>query len=332
MNLGAIDNSPLVCICIPCYNNENTVIDTLNSIHEQTYKNLIVKIFDNGSTDASVLLIKEWVLDKTGFHLFENGTNIGAEQNFNKCFDNAEGKYLAVFHSDDVYHNDIVEKQVAFLEKNKNCSAVSTLARRIDGKGNLLPKPNYPQVFLDKDITQYDFDNLLKLTLEYGNLITCPSVMARTEIIQNKIKNWRFDHFATSSDLDVWLRLAKEGGFGVIKEYLMSYRSSEASYSFRTQKDTKINDLYLVLDFHLAENPDAAKNSDLIWSYNFKYNQNVFLANIRKMLLGQDDFFSYRALGFNLKLSYFKYLLKKSIIPLIIKTKTGHEFFSKRYL
>ena len=40
-----MNNQPLVCICIPNYNNEKTISETLDSLVNQTYKNIIIKIF-----------------------------------------------------------------------------------------------------------------------------------------------------------------------------------------------------------------------------------------------------------------------------------------------
>jgi glycosyltransferase involved in cell wall biosynthesis len=115
-----------VCICIPNYNNEKTIEETIESILKQTYKNIIVKIFDNASTDKSIKILKKYEKKHPYIKVFQNETNIGGEANFTKCIQNAEGKYTAVFHADDCYMPNMIEEQVAFLEEYTDCSAVAT--------------------------------------------------------------------------------------------------------------------------------------------------------------------------------------------------------------
>ena len=52
-------NSPIVYINIPTFNNEKTIKQTLYSILNQTYKNIRVKVIDNGSTDKTLLKLKK---------------------------------------------------------------------------------------------------------------------------------------------------------------------------------------------------------------------------------------------------------------------------------
>ena len=128
-----MSSNPLVCICIPNYNNEKTIAETLDSLIAQTYDNIIIKVFDNASTDSSIEILNEYSRKHHNIHVYKNEKNIGGEANFTKCIENMEGEYSAIFHSDDVYFSTIIEEQVALLHDNKDIVAVSTNALRLNG-------------------------------------------------------------------------------------------------------------------------------------------------------------------------------------------------------
>src|SRR3990170_7727880 len=116
-DIGKVDNNKsLVSICIPTYNSARYLRQCLDSIASQTYKNVEVIISDNASTDDTVSIINEY-MNKYGFKLNINPVNIGACANFNKLISLARGKYIAIYHADDVYEQTIVEESVRVLDE-----------------------------------------------------------------------------------------------------------------------------------------------------------------------------------------------------------------------
>ena len=73
---------PLVCICIPTYNVAATVRETLESILAQTYKNIVVHISDNASTDGTLDVIESITDSRITIH--RHAVNVGGEGNFNR--------------------------------------------------------------------------------------------------------------------------------------------------------------------------------------------------------------------------------------------------------
>lgn len=246
---------PKVTICIPHYNNKNTIKETLDSLLKQDYTNIEIKIFDNASTDGSLEILHDYEHKYENIQVFENEVNIGGEANFTKCIENLEGEYGAIFHADDLYSKEMVSKQVEFLEKNRDCSAVATHAYTIDEKANKIGFRPLPEEYSINEFNilgeQFEF---FQSILKYANFITCPSVMARTKIYKNNIKLWNGKDFQTSADLDVWLRLSAYGKFGLISKPIMSYRESIASYSYRDTRTRVIkNNMFLVIEYYLSE-------------------------------------------------------------------------------
>lgn len=308
-----LHNNPLVCICIPNYNNESTLPETLDSLVNQTYKNIIIKVFDNASTDKSIDVLKVYEDKYSNIQVIQNEINIGGEANFTKCFDNADGKYTAVFHSDDVYDLKIVEKQVDFLENNINCSAVATHSIFIDENSNIIGEHFIPPEIKDSAFHIFNFIDFFKISLKYGNIITCPSVMSKTELIMNTIQNWNFEEFKTSADFDVWLRLSKEGSLGFINEALVKYRMSNASYSYVNNRlATRMFDMFLVFEKYLSDsNVNKYLSKKDYNNYYFQYNKSSLSVNINRYLLDKEGY---------IKEKSYKYAVNKKSFMLILLT------------
>ncbi len=241
---------PLVCICIPTYNAAATIRETLESILAQTYPNLLIHVSDNASTDETVKTIEQINDPRITIHKTEN--NLGAEGNFTRCIQLAEGKYTAIFHADDLYKPDMVAKQVLFLEKNPDISAVFTAADTIDERGVTFGAMGHVPG-ARSSVSRFDFQHLLQTMLLHHNFLICPSAMARTEIYREGIREWGNNIYKSSSDVDVWLRLSKINPIAVLGEQLMGYRISKAQFSDRIRNRTERTDFFLVMDNYLAQ-------------------------------------------------------------------------------
>ncbi|KIM09154.1 MAG: hypothetical protein KU28_00490 [Sulfurovum sp. PC08-66] len=280
--------NPLVCICVPNYNNEKTLSQTLDSLVNQTYPNIIIKVFDNASTDGSIEILRAYEAKYPYLHVIQNETNIGGEANFTKCIENMEGDYSAVYHSDDLYLPQMVESQVDFLENHLDCVAVSTHAQTIDGNSTLTGERYLPDEYTHQKFKIFDDEiALLKTTLKHGNIITCPSVMARCDVYKNKIAFWNGKEYLTSADLDVWLRLASYGKFAFLTTALMQYRVSESSYSYNLARiRVDRGDIFLVLDAYIDRYKNALEKSDFV-HYKFQKFKDNLSVMLNRMILGK---------------------------------------------
>ena len=128
----------LVCICIPTYNSEKTIKSTVLSLLNQSYKNIIIKIIDNASNDKTLNLISS-IKDKR-LKIIRSKRKISIHENHNKCIEYSEGKYTGIFHSDDIYHKDIIREQLKFYKYNKHVGAVFTQARFINEENKIIKK------------------------------------------------------------------------------------------------------------------------------------------------------------------------------------------------
>ena len=254
---------PLVSICIPTYNSEKTIKETLESIIKQTYINLRIFVVDNASTDRTLDIAKA-IKDKR-IQIYSFSENIGGEGNFTRCIDVATGEYTAIYHSDDIYNSDIVAKQVDFLRAYHEAGVVFTEARIIDEDGKTFGRIEFPKSIKYKSQLMC-FEKIFKLVLRHSNFFICPSAMVRTEIYKNDIKKWRGDIYKSSADLDVWLRIAQRHKVGVIPLPLMSYRISSTQFSAQVRRQTERADFFRVVDDYMSreEVKIMLKKKDLI--------------------------------------------------------------------
>lgn len=257
-------NQPLVCICIPNFNNEATLSETLDSLVSQTYKNIKIKVFDNASTDSSLEILRSYEKRYNHISVFVNERNIGAEANFTKCIEHMEGEYSAIFHSDDVYMPNIIEEEVYVLSENDDVGSVYTNSLLIDSNSSIKGVNFYPRALKKNVCSKLCFLELLKLTIRNENFLMCPSVLVRTYLYKEYIVNWSTMNFASASDVDVWFRLAEHSNLMIIDKPLVKYRLSENSFSFRELKGRVVEkDLFKVLDHYIGKCRHSLSDSDI---------------------------------------------------------------------
>lgn len=241
---------PQVCICIPTYNSALTIQRTLTSLLNQTYENHIIHISDNASTDSTLEIIEAFKSEKIVIH--RHHENIGGEGNFNRCIAYAEGTYTSIFHADDLYHPTMVEEMVHFLENHQDHGAVLCAANLIDENDSLMGKLSLPDA-QSQPYLSFAFGALFRAVLKHSNFLVCPSAMVKTDIYKHHIQKWDGSRFKTSADLDVWLRISQVEKLAVLSKPLMSYRISTGQYSERLRKRTFRSDMFLVLEYYLAQ-------------------------------------------------------------------------------
>lgn len=133
---------PLVTIGIPTYNRADGYLrQALQSALSQTYPHIEVIVADNCSSDHTDELVGQF--DDPRIRYFKHSHNIGANNNFNFCVEQARGEYFLLLHDDDLVDSDFVETCMKAVGAGMEVGIVRTGTRLIDGEGNLRKeKPN----------------------------------------------------------------------------------------------------------------------------------------------------------------------------------------------
>ena len=119
--------TPLVSIITPCYNGEKKAIKFLNSVLEQTYKNIEFIIVNDGSTDKTeeiILSYRDKFISKGYKFIYLKQKNSGQDVALNNGLKYFSGDYLMWPDSDDILLPTNIEEKVKYLEQNKSIGLV----------------------------------------------------------------------------------------------------------------------------------------------------------------------------------------------------------------
>lgn len=99
-----------VSVCIPVYNGENFIEESVKSVLTQSYKAYELLIIDNNSTDKTIEIVKKFK-DKR-IRIIKNDKNIGSINNFNKCILEANNPFIVILPHDDLLLEDFLKKGI----------------------------------------------------------------------------------------------------------------------------------------------------------------------------------------------------------------------------
>ena len=112
------DQRPKVSVILPVYNNEKYLRNTLDSVKNQTFTDFEILCIDDGSTDNSPLIIKEYAAEDNRFRYIHQD-NSGAGPARNNGLSKATGEYIAFLDGDDLYYPDFLKRMIDSLEKTR---------------------------------------------------------------------------------------------------------------------------------------------------------------------------------------------------------------------
>jgi glycosyltransferase involved in cell wall biosynthesis len=252
------DQEPLVSICIPVFNGEKTIAKTIDSILNQTYKNIEIFVVDNCSSDSTVKIVQEF--RDSRIHLVLNEIHLPCgEYNWNRCFHYALGEFMAIFHADDIYLPDMVSRQIETFMQYPSIGAVFTQGNIINENDEIIGEFKLPPGI--KGGKPYDYQKIFNSALEYADFLPTPSAMVRRDIYL-KFSPFRYDQFGSASDFDMWLRVAEYAPVVILDEKLMNYRVSKTQgTNILNRLRTRESDYFRVMDSHIGNYIDTSERS-----------------------------------------------------------------------
>lgn len=228
MGESATRDLPLVSIGVPVYNGENYLRRALESITNQTYKNLEIFIADNASTDGTEAICQEFAARDERITYHRHPTNLGASANHEFVLRSTTGKYFRVAAHDDEMAPTLVGKCVEELESNPEAVMAITRVLSIDENSS-------PGDEIDGHLKGMSSSNPIK---RFG-LICCPPNWAtpvfglmRREVIAGKEILGRY----TGADRTFLAEMALAGPWRQVDE-LLFFRRGHATNSTKTFPD-----------------------------------------------------------------------------------------------
>lgn len=219
----------LVSIITPLYNGERFLSETIESVLAQTYTDWEMLIINDGSTDRSELIARDYASRDSRIKVFSQA-NAGSAAARNNGIRRAQGRYLALLDADDIWVPQFLEWQLSLM-KEKQTVLVYGAHRRIDANGNDILRPFYPP----EKITYKD---LLRTCS-----ITCLTALYDTQphgkiYLREEFRSLRDDYV-------FWLEIIKKAGVAYgNRKILGAYRIVSSSVSHNKKK--MIRPQYLV--------------------------------------------------------------------------------------
>lgn len=225
---------PLVSVIIPVYNGQEYIGKSIESIIEQSYKNLELVLVDDCSTDNTWKVVKRYQKrypKKIKAIKLKQNLGQGGEAAANVAFQNTKGDFIARMDADDISHPDRIKKQVKFMQNNPEYSVVGCNAFVIDVDGNIVGEK--------KVLTKHE--EIYKNYFVFHPMIN-PTVLVRRSAIKGD-KMYLTDN-PTNNDYLTFMKMISMGNkFANLEEKLIYYRIHGANDSLKNVRRTFRNSL-----------------------------------------------------------------------------------------
>lgn len=203
----------MVSVIIPCYNARDTIIECVQSVLTQSYKDIEVLIVDDGSTDSSIAVLKNYLVENGNINrvniIFQE--NKGPSAARNKGIEMAKGKYIAFLDADDLWNSNKLEIQLEILEEDKEARLIGCIYN------------DNPINETDK-IVEITFNDFLK-----KNFFPTPTVVARAEVFTEFKFNEQQKY---SEDYRLWLQISKKYKCLLVNRSLTYSISQKLEYGY----------------------------------------------------------------------------------------------------
>ncbi|MGP9148184.1 glycosyltransferase family 2 protein [Vibrio parahaemolyticus] len=183
--------SLLVSVIMPTYNSAGTVVESIQSVLSQTYKNWELIIVDDRFTDNTWQVIQTYADKYDNIRIYQNKENLGAGASRNFAIKKARGRFIAFLDSDDLWTEDKLAEQIPFMLEN-NYPLTYTHYSRFNSEEEL-------SVVTAPEYTTYK-------KLMYSNVIGCLTAVYDTQ----KLGKRYMPLIRKRQDMGLWLDILKE--------------------------------------------------------------------------------------------------------------------------
>ena len=240
-NNMTIAPQPLVSVIMPAFNREKYIAESIRSVLAQTYTNLELIIIDDGSTDHTLEIARQFESDGR-VRIMQNDKNIGIAMTRNRGLGLAKGELIAPLDSDDVWFDTKkLEKQVAFFNANPDYALVGGAIVHIDPEGNHLRVATFPRS--DKE--------LRSIILQF-NPFPQSTLLYRRDAIKS-CGNYSPD-YQVCDDYALWLCVGEHYKFANFNDVFTGYRIHGGNIT-RTKRLTAAREILDIVKLHAHSYP-----------------------------------------------------------------------------
>lgn len=210
---------PLVSIYSCTYNSEKHIRETIESVVAQTYDNKEFIIVDDCSTDSTPEILLDYAKRYNWIKVIILTENLHCVNASNIAYRNCKGVYIGGIAHDDMWMPEKLEKQVKFLEENKEYAVCFSHCEIVDSQGNDVTQNTFfGPLFNQENKTQKQWIN----ALIRNNQFCCASALIRRECLG--LGNFYKYGLLMLQDYEMWLRVIKDYPVYILQEKLTKYR------------------------------------------------------------------------------------------------------------
>ncbi len=286
------NKTPLVSIIVITYNSARYVIETLESIKNQTYQNIELIVTDDSSKDDTLKICNDWITkNRDRFihaHLITATNNTGTAGNANRGLAVSDGEWIKVIAGDDLFMPTAIEDYMNFVFTNENVQAMFAEAVHFTGD---LKNGNYTYEGLRFE--DYVFSSRVTAKRQYQILSkeffgSGPTFFCKRSLIK-KIGGYD-ERFPLIEDYPAFIKITKLGvKLCLMKKYVIYKRVDDNSVSHIKDNDSIYTNSTkrIVKDYKLQY---KYENLNYIWKFFLKYdlwmyNLIFYTGNTRKSLV-----------------------------------------------
>ncbi|WP_326981887.1 glycosyltransferase [Chryseobacterium sp. MYb264] len=299
---------PLVSILCLSYNQSKYIVESLESLKSQTYKNIEILICDDYSKDNSVDVINNWSSNNSNLriHLIAHSQNMGICKSLNDLLSVSKGKYIITLALDDLFENDKIERHVAILEKSSpNDALVFSNAYLINDESIYYQNTFLPYFHKYLNLESGNFyERLLS-----DNFLPAMSCLIKSSLVK-EIGGW--DENLTFEDYDMWLRLSQKYNFIYDDTKSCSYRiHSTNTHKKKDFLEKSFFDIYLkhkeepIIKHKISQIIERAYKENKLTDQHKKYLRELDNITLKeKLMLKNTGKFTYNTVIFLQKIYY----------------------------
>ncbi len=215
---------PKISVIMPNYNGEKYLVESIESVLNQTFSDFEFIIIDDGSSDNSWEIIQKYAKKDKRIVAVKNEKNLWVHKTRNKLLSLVHGEYIAMMDSDDISLPERFEKQIKFFSTHSWYAFCGTNFTFIDWDWKVTWKKKFPET-----------DEEIKKSFFWRNPFGQNTVMMKSSIIDTV---WYYDeHLEVAEDLDMWIRIGIKYKMYNLQENLVQYRIHGQNSILTRQKE-----------------------------------------------------------------------------------------------
>lgn len=280
---------PRISVIMPCYNHQAFVRPAIQSVLSQSFSDLELIIIDDCSDDESFHICESEKNDRTS--LFRNEKNEGAHATLNKLLSLAQGDFIAIINSDDIFHNRRIEKILKHMETN-DIDLCGTTVTLINETGAPISDVGHwwNKWYLGM-LEKYREEQSIKNAILRGNLYITTSNMVFRRCVVEAVSGFTDERYLHDYSFLLRSIFSAKISASILDEPLLSYRLHNANTI--TENPLKANEEAFSVLSHTMKNvplPSALNETALnhieVILYNIK---NLYLTSTQLCRIAESE-------------------------------------------